>query len=69
MRLAAVFALGARFSPVVAIQPGHQLKTDGLYRLVRHPSYTGLLVNALGWALAFRSALGLILAVLLFLPL
>ena len=65
VRLAAVFTLGARFSPVVAIQQGHQLKTDGLYRLVRHPSYTGLLVNALGWALAFRSALGLILAALL----
>ncbi|MBV8614383.1 MAG: isoprenylcysteine carboxylmethyltransferase family protein [Acetobacteraceae bacterium] len=69
VRLAAVFALGARFSPVVAIQPGHQLETRGLYRLVRHPSYTGLLVNALGWALAFRSALGLVLAALLFLPL
>ena len=69
VRLAAVFALGARFSPVVAIQPGHRLETGGLYQLVRHPSCTGLLVNAVGWALAFRSALGLILAALLFLPL
>jgi len=37
LRLAAVFVLGRRFSGLVAIQPGHQLKTDGLYRYIRHP--------------------------------
>ena len=29
--------------------------------MIRHPSYLGLLVNALGWALAFRSGLGVLL--------
>ena len=29
--------------------------------VIRHPSYLGLLVNALGWALAFRSGVGLLL--------
>jgi hypothetical protein len=33
LRLAAVFVLGRRFSGLVAIQPDHQLKTDGLYPL------------------------------------
>src|SRR5581483_7505785 len=38
LRLAPVFALGRRFSGLVAIQHGHRLKTDGLYRFIRHPS-------------------------------
>ena len=39
--------------------------TDGLYGIVRHPSYLGLLINALGWALAFRSGVGVLLTALL----
>ena len=65
LRLAPVFALGRRFSGLVAIQPDHRLVTDGLYRVIRHPSYLGLIVNTFGWALAFRSILGLLLATLL----
>jgi len=64
LRLWPVFVLGRRFSGLVAIQPGHTLVTGGLYRTIRHPSYLGMLVNALGWGLAFRSALGVILAAL-----
>jgi protein-S-isoprenylcysteine O-methyltransferase Ste14 len=67
LRLAAAFALGRRFSGLVAIQPDHQLKTDGLYRYIRHPSYTGLLVAMIGWVLVFRSAIGLLLNIPLFL--
>jgi protein-S-isoprenylcysteine O-methyltransferase Ste14 len=66
LRLAAVFVLGRRFSGLVAIQPDHQLKTDGLYRYIRHPSYTGLLAAMIGYVLIFRSAIGLLLSVLLF---
>ena len=66
-RLAAVFVLGQRFSGLVAIQPGHQLKTDGLYRYIRHPSYTGLIISMIGYVLIFRSAIGVILNILLFL--
>ena len=56
-----VFVLGHRFSGLVAIQPGHRLVTDGIYGVIRHPSYLGLLVTSLGWALAFRSGVGLLL--------
>jgi protein-S-isoprenylcysteine O-methyltransferase Ste14 len=54
-----VFVLGRRFSGLVAIQPGHELVTDGPYRYVRHPSYLGMMVGLAGWALVFRSAVGL----------
>jgi protein-S-isoprenylcysteine O-methyltransferase Ste14 len=43
--------------------------TTGIYRVIRHPSYLGLLLTALGWALAFRSGIGLLLFVLLIPPL
>jgi protein-S-isoprenylcysteine O-methyltransferase Ste14 len=65
LRLWPVFVLGQRFSGLVAIQPGHTLVTGGIYGVIRHPSYLGLLLNSLGWALAFRSGLGVLLTVIL----
>jgi protein-S-isoprenylcysteine O-methyltransferase Ste14 len=61
--------LGHRFSGLVAIQPGHTLVTSGIYGVIRHPSYLGLLVNSCGWGLAFRSGVGVLLAALLIPPL
>jgi protein-S-isoprenylcysteine O-methyltransferase Ste14 len=69
LRLWPVFVLGDRFSGLVAIQPGHRLVTGGVYGLIRHPSYLGLLVNSLGWGLAFRSGVGVLLTALTMPPL
>jgi protein-S-isoprenylcysteine O-methyltransferase Ste14 len=69
LRLWPVFVLGRRFSGLVAIQPGHTLVTSGMYGVIRHPSYLGLLINSLGWGLAFRSAIGVLLAALFAPPL
>lgn len=69
LRIWPVFVLGKRFSGLVAIQPGHTLVTDGIYSRIRNPSYLGLLVNAAGWALAFRSGVGLLLVALTLIPL
>ena len=69
LRIWPVFVLGRRFSGLVAIQPGHTLVTSGIYGAIRHPSYLGLLVNSLGWALAFRSGVGVLLTALLVPPL
>ena len=69
LRIWPVFVLGKRFSGLVAIQPGHTLVTDGIYRTLRNPSYLGLLINSLGWALAFRSVVGVLLTLLTLLPL
>jgi protein-S-isoprenylcysteine O-methyltransferase Ste14 len=65
LRLAPVFVLGRRFSGLVAIQPEHRLVTGGLYGVIRHPSYLGLLVLVLGWGLAFRSGVGVVIALLM----
>ena len=69
LRIWPVFVLGRRFSGLVAIQPGHTLVTTGVYGLIRHPSYLGLLVSSLGWGLAFRAGVGVLLAVALIPPL
>jgi protein-S-isoprenylcysteine O-methyltransferase Ste14 len=68
LRIWPVFVLGHRFSGLVAIQPGHTLVTNGVYSIIRHPSYLGLLVNSLGWALAFRSGIGVLLTALIIPP-
>jgi protein-S-isoprenylcysteine O-methyltransferase Ste14 len=69
LRLWPVFVLGRRFSGLVAIQRDHQLVTTGIYRFVRNPSYLGLLVGSLGWALIFRSSIGILIAALFLIPL
>jgi protein-S-isoprenylcysteine O-methyltransferase Ste14 len=64
LRLLPVFVLGRRFSGLVAIQKEHRLVTTGLYAMIRHPSYLGLLMTTAGWVLVFRSGVGLIIAAL-----
>lgn len=69
LRLWPVFVLGKRFSGLVAIQPDHRLVTTGFYATIRNPSYLGLILGALGWALCFRSIIGIVLALLNLVPL
>jgi len=69
LRLWPVFVLGRRFSGLVAIQVGHELVTTGVYARIRNPSYLGLLISMLGWALAFRSMVGVLLTLCMLPPL
>lgn len=69
LRIGSILSLGERFSVWVAIQDGHRLATTGLYRWMRHPSYAGAILTLIGWALVFRSALGLALVLIMIPPL
>ena len=44
VRWTAIFSLGKAFSVNVAIRDGQTLYRSGLYSLVRHPSYSGMLI-------------------------
>ena len=56
--------LGRNWSGTVQVKQDHQLISDGPYRFVRHPIYTGILVAFLGTA-AIIGHWGAILAVLI----
>lgn len=69
LRIIPVYVLRNRFSGLVAIQPGHRLETRGIYGVIRNPSYLGMLITSLGWVLAFRSGVGVLLVATLLVPL
>ncbi|MEU9347575.1 isoprenylcysteine carboxylmethyltransferase family protein [Streptomyces sp. NPDC048278] len=46
------WVLGTMWASVPTVQDHHELRTDGPYRLVRHPIYTGLLGLVVGAMLA-----------------
>ncbi len=46
-------ALAGNWSSQVAIKEGHELITSGLYRYIRNPIYSGMLLMVLGSVLSF----------------
>jgi protein-S-isoprenylcysteine O-methyltransferase Ste14 len=66
VRAAAIVALGRAFSTNVAIRSTQSLYTSGLFRIVRHPSYTGMLIIFLAVAIYSRNWLSF--AVMLIVP-
>ncbi len=61
LRYVAVKQLGRFFTTDVMIQHEHKLITDGLYRRVRHPAYTGLIIAFIGIGLAMGDFIALAL--------
>lgn len=55
LRWWAIVTLGRFFTVDVTIEKDHQLVERGPFRWVRHPSYTGVLLAFLGWALTLRN--------------
>ncbi|RVW06147.1 methyltransferase family protein [Rhodococcus spongiicola] len=55
LRLRAVHELGASFTFWVQTVPGQRVVDTGLYRRIRHPSYTGALVCAFGFTVAYTN--------------
>jgi protein-S-isoprenylcysteine O-methyltransferase Ste14 len=51
----AIAVLGRFFSPNVQILEDHRVVDNGPYRLIRHPSYTGILITLIGISLAVQS--------------
>ena len=63
LRWWAIRHLGRFFTVDVAVAAGQKVVDDGPYRLVRHPSYTGLLLESAGLGLAMDHVLGFALLV------
>jgi protein-S-isoprenylcysteine O-methyltransferase Ste14 len=65
LRVWAIRTLGATFRTTVEVDQGQPVVTEGPYRWVRHPSYTGLLLITVGFGIAFASWLFLVLCAVL----
>jgi protein-S-isoprenylcysteine O-methyltransferase len=59
VRTWAVQELGRFFKYAVVVQSDHQVVDTGPYRLIRHPSYTGLLMASLGLGIALGTWLSI----------
>jgi protein-S-isoprenylcysteine O-methyltransferase Ste14 len=66
LAVAGVLNLGRNLSPLPHPKAGAALVETGLYSLVRHPIYSGLIAGCLGWALVHNSLITLLLAVAVF---
>jgi protein-S-isoprenylcysteine O-methyltransferase Ste14 len=55
LRWWAIITLGRFFTVDVTIEKDHELVERGPFRLVRHPSYTGVLLAFVGFALTLRN--------------
>ncbi|GGI27849.1 hypothetical protein GCM10008119_29710 [Pedobacter mendelii] len=60
LRFVAIQQLGKAFTVDVQIAKNQTLKQDGLYSIIRHPSYTGVLMSFLGLAITFSNGLSLL---------
>ena len=65
IRWRAIVTLKKYFTLNVTILDGHRIVKNGLYKNIRHPSYTGFLLRYLGGGLAFANWLSL---AIIFLP-
>jgi protein-S-isoprenylcysteine O-methyltransferase Ste14 len=56
LRFATYRTLGKHFTYRLSLQPNHTLVTSGPYSVVRHPSYTGVVLIFLGANVAYASS-------------
>jgi protein-S-isoprenylcysteine O-methyltransferase Ste14 len=64
LRQWAIWVLGGFFSTEVKIMSNQRIVREGPYKILRHPSYTGLMI-ILGFGLAVGTWLGTVVALLL----
>lgn len=68
LRIWSIRLLGSFFTATVQKQQGQRVVARGPYRLLRHPSYAGVLLSYLSTAVLFRSPLTAALTAALLLP-
>ena len=54
IRFIAIYTLGSFFTVDLTIKENHKIKKDGLYKIIRHPAYSGALLSFLGFGLSLN---------------
>ncbi len=65
IRFFSIRSLGRFFTVDVTIRKDHKLKTDGIYQVVRHPSYTGSLLSFIGFGISINNWISVIVITIL----
>lgn len=60
--LGGIISLGRNLTPLPRPIDNGELVEAGLYRVVRHPIYAGIILGAVAWALVCGSLIGLVLS-------
>ncbi len=68
LRFAAMKALGEFYSHWVKIRENHRIIREGPYKIIRHPSYLGMLLAHLGFIIFFLNIISIFVYCLLFVP-
>ncbi|HIH15322.1 MAG TPA: isoprenylcysteine carboxylmethyltransferase family protein [Nanoarchaeota archaeon] len=68
IRTTARIQLGKLFTFNVKILDDHKVKSDGLYAYMRHPGYTGMLIEVIGWCIFFQTWLGTLATIIFLIP-
>lgn len=63
IRWTAILSLKKAFTVKIAIVRDHQLKTDGIYRYMRHPSYTGLIIYYTGLGISLDNLISILILI------
>ena len=63
LRFIAVVSLGKLFTVDVTIRQNHQLKKNGLYKYLRHPSYFASFLSFVGFGISSNNWISLLLVV------
>ena len=63
LRGVVIGSLGKYFTADVTIRQGHQLKKDGFYKYLRHPSYTSSLISFIGFGISLNNFVSLIIII------
>lgn len=61
LRFISIRALGKFFTVDVTIREDHQIKKNGIYRLIRHPSYLGSILSFIGFGISLNNWISLII--------
>ncbi len=64
IRWISILQLDREFTVDLAIGHGHVLKTDGIYKWLRHPAYLGLLLIVSGLAMVMGTALSMLVVII-----
>jgi protein-S-isoprenylcysteine O-methyltransferase Ste14 len=60
-RFISILSLGRFFTVDVTIRNNHKIKKDGIYRLIRHPSYTGSILSFIGFGISLNNWISLLI--------